>query len=572
MKRKIFLSFFILSFSIILVSGGLMSLVATKIYVQEREKELFTATELVGADLGNVNSYSKLGDHYSAFGRLTLMDFNGKVLYDSSVSDISFSHKDRPEVVSALSSGSGSSIRYSNTTAAYYLYAAEKNGEYIVRLAVPIDSLNSIFIKIGVYTGIALIVTLLITIPLTYFLYKMNLKPIKQLIGYIEGIDKGDKVGDLVVSKLSKEYRYLAILFKKKTKALKRIAYLEEEKNSYLKNTIDAMENGFIAVNKNHKVTLINKEARKIFSVEGQIEPLEDFLVITQNMELQNSLNKLDAKSRMKELTLNNLSYKINFYPIKDKEDTVIGTIIFFYDVTETRALENIRKEFVANVSHELKTPLTSIRGFIETLKNGAIADPEVAQRFLDIIDVESVRLEDLISDVLNLSDIEERKEDQVKEPIILEAVVAALLSLLQPTAAEKNVTLKATVKEDTLFFGHPYWMKQLLLNLFTNGIEYNEDGGSVIGNIYTEKASLVIEVVDTGIGIPDEDQDRVFERFYKVDKSRSKNPNSTGLGLSIVKHIVELYSGDIEVTSALGEGTTFKIKLPINEGGEINE
>ncbi|AMP20783.1 hypothetical protein AZF37_05955 [endosymbiont 'TC1' of Trimyema compressum] len=199
------------------------------------------------------------------------------------------------------------------------------------------------------------------------------------------------------------------------------------------------MENGFIAVNRNNKVTLINKEARKIFSIEGEIEPLEDFLVITHNMELLNSLNRLNAKSRTKELTLNNLSYKINFYPIKNQNKKVIGTIIFFYDVTEIRALENIRKEFVANVSHELKTPLTSIRGFIETLKNGAISNPEVAQRFLDIIEVESVRLENLISDVLNLSDIEERKEDQVKEPIILEVVVAELVSLLKSSAVEKK-------------------------------------------------------------------------------------------------------------------------------------
>ena len=565
MKRKIFLSFFILSFSIILVCVGLMGFVATKIYVQEREKELFTATELVGADLVNRYSYSELGVRYSALGRLTLMDLKGRVLYDSSVKDILFSHKDKPEVLSALNSGTGSSIRYSDSNVTYYLYAAEKNGDYIIRFATPIDSLSSIFFKIGIYTGIVLVVTLLITIPLTYFFYKMNMKPIKRLIGYIEGVDKGDKVGDLVVSKLPKEYRALAILFKDKTKALKRSAFLEEEKNSYLKNTIDAMENGFIAINRNNKVTLINKEARKIFSIEGEIEPLEDFLVITHNIELQNSLNKLDAKSRTKELTLNNLSYKINFYPIKNQKEKVIGTIIFFYDVTEIRALENIRKEFVVNVSHELKTPLTSIRGFIETLKNGVIADPEVAQRFLDIIEVESVRLENLISDVLNLSDIEERKEDQVKEPIILEVVVAELVSLLKSSAVEKKVTLKVSVKENTIFFGHYYWLKQLLLNLFTNSIEYNEKGGSVIGNIYIEKSNLIIEVKDTGIGISEEDQERVFERFYKVDKSRSKNPNSTGLGLSIVKHIVELYNGRIEVSSALGKGTTIKITLPVN-------
>lgn len=572
MKKKIFLSFFILSFLILLISGAFMGAFATNVYIEERQKELFKATNLVADDLDKRDAYSEIGKRYDALGRLTLMDLTGKVLYDSSVNDILFSHKDRPEVLSALETGSGSSIRYSDSTATYYLYAAQKKGDYLIRFATPIDSLNSIFTKIGIYTGASLLITLLITIPLSYLFYQMNVRPVKRLMAYIESIYNGEKVGELVVSKLPKEYRSLAILFRNTTKALKKSARLEEEKNSYLRNTIDAMENGFIAVNKNNKVTLINKEARKIFSVEKSADALEDFLVLTHNMELQNNLNKLDRKERTKELVLNNLTYKINFYPIKNKADKVIGSIIFFYDVTETRALENIRKEFVANVSHELKTPLTSIRGFIETLKNGAINDPEVAKRFLDIIDVESVRLEDLIGDVLDLSDIEERKDDQVREPILMEALVTELIDLLKPTAEDKAITLEASVAKDTVFYGHPHWMKQLLLNLFSNAIEYNKPGGRVKGKLFTVKNNLIIEVVDTGIGISEEDQERVFERFYKVDKSRSKNPNSTGLGLSIVKHIVELYNGSIKVESTLGEGTVFKIRLPINEGGEIHE
>jgi two-component system phosphate regulon sensor histidine kinase PhoR len=228
------------------------------------------------------------------------------------------------------------------------------------------------------------------------------------------------------------------------------------------------------------------------------------------------------------------------------------------------KKLEQIRTEFVSNVTHELKTPLTSIRGFVETLRNGAIYDTSVAPRFLDIIDIEAERLTMLIIDILQLSEIENAKSDTNIEEHDLTGIIIEVLSILAPEADKKGVTLRSNAANKIIVRVNRNRIKQLLINLIENAIKYNKENGSVLVKAVKSEGSLALSVEDTGIGIEEEHLSRIFERFYRVDKGRSRSMGGTGLGLSIVKHIVNLYDGNISVESEPGKGTKFTIQLPL--------
>ena len=229
--------------------------------------------------------------------------------------------------------------------------------------------------------------------------------------------------------------------------------------------------------------------------------------------------------------------------------------------VLAMKKVENMRREFVSNVTHELKTPLTSIRGFVETLKAGAIEDPKIAHKFLDIIEIESDRLSNLISDTLLLSEIESKK-DTKREPCDVNAVITEVVELLQPKVREHVRLIFHPDASVRPYSCNRDRLKQLLINLTDNGLKATEFGAVTI-SCRSTASQLVIEISDTGIGMEEEQLDRIFERFYRVDKGRSKAQGGTGLGLSIVKHIVELYNGTIEVTSKPGVGTEFTVRLP---------
>lgn len=245
----------------------------------------------------------------------------------------------------------------------------------------------------------------------------------------------------------------------------------------------------------------------------------------------------------------------------------ILAALIFFLGmyfrkyVLAMKKVENMRREFVSNVTHELKTPLTSIKGFVETLKAGAIEDPKIAHKFLDIIEIESDRLSNLISDTLLLSEIESKK-DTKREPCDVNAVITEVVELLQPKVKEHVRLIFHPDSSVCPYSCNRDRLKQLLINLVDNGLKATEFGAVTI-TCRNTVSQLVIEVSDTGIGMEEEQLDRIFERFYRVDKGRSKAQGGTGLGLSIVKHIVELYNGTIEVASKPGVGTEFTVKLP---------
>lgn len=264
--------------------------------------------------------------------------------------------------------------------------------------------------------------------------------------------------------------------------------------------------------------------------------------------------------------------YNVYANPIREYKEggRSIGVVMIFQDITEIRQLETMRKQFVANVSHELKTPLTSIKGFVETLRGGAVEDVRVRDRFLEIVEAEAGRLSQLIDDLLVLTDIERRTEDGLHEPIDVAKAISDVALMLQEMADAKGIVLLKIIPDwvPTLH-GNPHWFKQMLINLMDNAIKYTQEGGRVTIKVAFDERSLTLSVRDNGIGIEREHLGRLFERFYRVDKSRSRDVGGTGLGLAIVKHIVLSFGGQISVKSEPGKGSEFTAKLPRTDVGQ---
>jgi len=257
------------------------------------------------------------------------------------------------------------------------------------------------------------------------------------------------------------------------------------------------------------------------------------------------------------------------YVSVMRQDGKVVGALALVEDITKLRMLEQVRTDFAANVSHELKTPLTSIKGFVETLMDGAIHKPEMAEKFLRIIMLEADRLTRLINDILSISKLESGDDSVTNEKIRIDEVVHNVVEMLEMHAGEKQVSLHYADCKPTYVMGHPDRVEQMMINLIENAIKYNRPGGSVSVSIFPNGNEVNITISDTGIGIAEEHLPRLFERFYRVDKGRSRSMGGTGLGLAIVKHIVRSMGGMIEVHSKLGEGTEFLLTLPQILGDE---
>jgi len=332
-----------------------------------------------------------------------------------------------------------------------------------------------------------------------------------------------------------------------------------KEKQNRLSAILQSMDSGVIAIDNNNKIIMINNYAKNIFGIE------EDIV----GNSLVDLYNEFDMKSIFAEGDAEFREIKIERPDSKElrvrtadiiNRNQHIGAVAVVHDITEIKKLENMRTEFVANVSHELKTPLTSIKGFAETLKD--VEDVHTKNKFLDIINDEAERLTRLISDILLLSDIEQQKEYK-EEKVNVNKIINDVYHLIKNTADKKNIKLTIVGEEVPHLIGDRDRLKQMLINLVDNGVKYSDPGDSVIISRKLEGKYCVLTVEDTGYGIPKEHIPRLFERFYRVDKARSRAKGGTGLGLAIVKHIVLSFKGKIKVQSEVGVGTKFIIKLP---------
>ena len=347
--------------------------------------------------------------------------------------------------------------------------------------------------------------------------------------------------------------------------------FQQRNRNHALSVVMMQMQNGVIAVDQDLRVILVTPVAKKLLGIVGNPEGLP-VTEASKDVKLDEAFNEAmrqagvytnDVAARTA-VGRGHRPLRLYVSPMRN-DGKVVGALAMIEDITELRRLEQVRTDFAANVSHELKTPLTSIRGFVETLEAGAIDNPPMAHKFLRIIMLETERLTRLINDILSISKLESGNDEVSIERIRLDKMAYDVADMLTIHAGEKEVTINAHVNEKPIYImGNPDRVEQMLINLIENAIKYNKPGGSVTVQVFANAEEANVTISDTGIGIAEEHLPRMFERFYRVDKGRSRQMGGTGLGLAIVKHIVRSMHGEIEVHSKLGEGTEFLISLPL--------
>lgn len=588
MQRKIFLNIVVVLLVGVVICGLLSARVVERNFNSSIEKSLITESglvrELVGESL--LSNRNDIGEYIGKIKqttntRVTILDVLGNVIIDTE-KDFSTmdNHSKREEIAAALKGEVGKSIRYSDTLKVDHMYVAQpifKEGRVIgvVRLAEPLYEINELLGKLYINILIAVLVGLLAASMLGYRMAANITRPLREITYAAENISKGHFDKHINVENRD-EVGILAHSINDMASKLNETIMSLQDKNIRLEAIMSSVVNGIIAIDSSERILFINPMAEKLLDVHDREIVGKHLLQVVRNNSLDNYLNTIlkDKKYFDTELTLDGSSEKVlKFYanPIKQTDKTDIkGVIITIQDITELRKLERIRTEFVANVSHELKTPLTSIKGFVETLKMNDMENLQDNRRFLDIIEDEANRLYRLINDILSLSELEQKKFIAKKERINVEKSIMEVVSMLKAQRESKNIELSVNIREGLASLnGEADKLKQMLINIIDNAIKYTPENGRVEVEAYNQQeeqggSSVVIKVADNGIGIPKQYIPRLFERFYRVDKARSRKVGGTGLGLAIVKHIVILFNGRIEVNSEVGEGTEFKIILPV--------
>lgn len=502
--------------------------------------------------------------------RLTILAPDGTVLADSQADAESMeNHQDRPEVEAAIATGWGEDRRTSETTGTLYLYVARRLTDGLIgRVSAPLSTVHALAWDGVMGFVAAALVALVLASFLTGRLARRELEPLDMLRDSLQAILDGrpvpDQSGFEADDELRPILRYLDQLVDRLAADLSDIRQ-ERDKVSLV---LDCMREGLVLLDRKGAVLASNRAARAFFGVpeEGETGGL---MLFTGRRQVREAIRTAltEGKESILDLDSETPSPRCLRLFVRPADSaafggSAVGVSLLLSDVTEMKRAEAVRSDFTANVSHELKTPLTSIKGFTDLLAGGMVNSEEDRQRFLTMIGVEVDRLISLINDILELSELESAVIPQTREytPALTAARDAA--GFLTPQAAERQVDIQVE-GEDVEAAVPPARLREVLLNLIENGVKYNRPGGNLLVTTKREDGKAVLTVADTGIGIPPEAQGRVFERFYRVDKGRSKAVGGTGLGLAIVKHIAMLYGGTIRLESRLGEGTTIVVTFP---------
>ncbi|MFW5986083.1 MAG: two-component system histidine kinase PnpS [Halanaerobiales bacterium] len=505
--------------------------------------------------------------------RITIIHRNGTVIADSSYNPQDMdNHAGRPEVKEVLMAGEpGISSRYSDTLKKemYYLaYPYRKNGEIagVVRVARSLAAIKGTIYRNAINFLLFLVAILLISLLVLWKFSADIINPLSRITEMAGDIARGHLEKRIEVKDYDNEIGTMARMFNYMAARLeKKIKQISEEKNR-MEAILASMVDGVIAVDSKNEVILMNLAARKLFSIGNRDVAGRTFLEVARYQEIESLLETTinDGKERTEEFTINTPEEKIlrcHFAPISGDRGQIKGAVVVLTDITEIRKLEKVRKDFVGNVSHELRTPLTSIIGYVDTILENRIDEPGLLERFLGIIKDEADRLSLLIKDLLNLSEIE-NKEHKLQRAE-LQPVINRVIKVLKEKAEGNNITITVEIERELPpVLMVPHQIEQVIFNLVDNSIKYNEAGGNVKIKSYSRDKRVYIEIEDDGIGIPPEDQERIFERFYRVDKARSRKLGGTGIGLSIVKNIILGHNGEVEVESEPGSGSVFRFWL----------
>ncbi len=543
MKKKIFRAMLLIAVLVLLLSSVISTAYLHTTYNAEQAKKLSVELELVADAVNSLGTDYLAGVEDDTF-RFTVVSSDGIVLYDTKADASSMgNHTDREEIVEALETGHGSSARYSDTLTEKTFYEAVKlESGNVLRISTNQLSLSGAILMVLPMNAVIALIAIVGAFVISRSVSANITEPLLTLD--LENPTQNDVYEELapVLTKIHRQHKEIA----------QQVQVLRH-KNEEFSQIISSMSEGLVLLDAEGMVLAINKSARGIFSVTQNPEGV-DFLLLDRTPEIRQAIH---AQSHT-EVTLpkNGRQYQFNISPI-EADGKPVGTLILAFDITEKVFAERNRQEFTANVSHELKTPLQGIIGSAELLENGLVK-PEDTGRFVGNIKQEASRLVTLIEDIIRLSQLDEKAE-LAKESVDLAALCQEVSQVLAPAAAKKNVTVRLDC-ESVCMNGVRRYLYEIIYNLCDNAIRYNQGGGKVNVTVKQEGTHTALSVSDTGIGIAPEHQARIFERFYRVDKSHSKETGGTGLGLSIVKHAVILHNGKVKVDSAPGKGTTITV------------
>jgi len=513
----------------------------------------------------------------AASARITMILTSGEVVGDSDEDPRTMeNHAGRPEVKVALSGQTGISTRYSVTLQKEMMYVAipvKKEGGIVgaVRVSIPIiaidSALRSLYGKIALF-GVFMII---LTAAISLFIARRISHPIGELKRGAQRFAQGDLAHRLFITGPRELGELTEALNKMALQLGEKIRMITEQRNE-LEAILSAMQEGVLACDTDERIITLNQAAGTLLGIDLSAAKGHTVQEAIRNAGLQRFIGRIFLEEgggeAEAEIVLHGPERKflqVTGTLLRDSEGKGIGALIVLNDITRLRLLENIRREFVANVSHELKTPITSIKGYVETLQEGAIDDRKNAPKFLEIIFKQADLLDALIDDLLSLSKIEqeaERGEVHVAEEPV-RRIIEAAFEAHEAKARDRRIQVTLHCEVDVVVKTNARLLEQAVGNLLDNAIKYSEPGGSVEIDVAQSKSEVTITVSDRGSGIAPEHLPRLFERFYRVDKGRSRELGGTGLGLAIVKHIVQAHGGDVTVESAPGKGSAFTIHLP---------
>ncbi|HAC5486850.1 two-component system histidine kinase PnpS [Listeria monocytogenes] len=582
---KIGLSFFILFFVVMVIVGIFSGELMKSTYLNMKENQLeddakilLQTTNMENLDLDKdaatiQKSLDPLGEDIDA--RITVIDSKGDVVADTKKDPEKLdNHMNRPEVTDILKKGEsvGISIRESDSLGYSMLYVAvpvkhQSKTDGVLRISISLESVDAAVAKLWGNLALIFGIALVIIAAISVFIARKITRPVREIIEVSTDL-ANHKYDSRIHGKISGELQDLSISVNTLAESLETQMFEIKQNEQRLNAIVQNLVSGVMLINVDKQVIMTN---RTMYQILGETEITgKPFYEVIKSFALSQLIEgTFETKTiQQKEIILyfpREMILDASVSPILGENGEITGIILLLHDITQIRHLENVRSEFVTNVSHELKTPVTALKGFAETLLDGAMYDEMLLKKFLTIIKEESDRLHRLIMDILALSRIEQNPVPENVELVEVDEVIEQSARTIFEMATEKNiqVTIPEKISESVMIETDRDKLQQILINLLSNAINYTPVDGKVEVKLIEQEAEVIIEVTDNGIGIPAKDIDRVFERFYRVDKARSRHSGGTGLGLSIVKHLVENCGGRIEVESQEEVGSTFRVTLP---------
>lgn len=511
-----------------------------------------------------------------ALTRITVVLKDGRVIGDTDKNPRQMdNHGSRPEIVSAFSGRVGTAVRFSDTLHQNRMYVAipilvaQDRPVAVLRTSVSVASIDREVRRMQLRFAVGGLVIAVMVAGISLYVSNRLSRPLVQMKQGAVQFAQGNLKHRLPFPESEEMAALAEALNRMAAELADRIRIISQQRNE-LKTVLTGMEEGVVAIDKAERVLNINEAAAKMFQIDSTDSHGKMLQEVIRNNKIQRLVVKAlsEDRSASEDITLYQNGERIlnaHTTPLRGAAEERIGSLVVLNDVTHVRKLETVRRDFVANVSHEIKTPLTAIKGFVETLHQGAIDRPEEAQRFLGIIEKHADRLSGIIDDLLKLSRIEQ--EDESKKIIFekrpVKGIIQSAIQVCRPKADAKEIAVHLTCEDGIRANVDVHLMEQAAVNLLDNAVKYSEQRSVIRVDVGSTGSEILIRFQDQGIGIAKEHLPRLFERFYRVDKARSRKLGGTGLGLSIVKHIAQAHGGRVTVESTPGKGSTFCIHLP---------